>query len=218
MEQYKEWQDEDGNIIRKCPVHNYYTSSNLYQPNYQQARMISPNYEKIYISPQQMEQYNDYIITSNQNMIDDYDYPQYSYENNQNINYSNQYYNQGNNNDMYNINSTNSNRNDLNSSLSKYESSDGVLRGYTNNYSFYVSGSSQIKPKVTINNQYNNNYSVNNSNNSTNYQNKNSTPIKRQIIYNNTRQMPRNTGQYQKVNYSNNDTNINNIEIMKIDK
>ena len=210
MEQYEEWQDEGGNIIRKCPVHNYYASPNVYQPNYQQERMISPNYEKIYISPRQIEQYNDYIITSNQNMINDYDYPQYSYENNQNINYSNQYYNQGNNNDIYNINGTNSSTNNLNSSLSKYESSDGVLRGYTNNYSFYVSGSSQIKPKVTINNQYNNNYRVNNSNNSTNYQNKNSTPIKRQIIYNNTRQMPRNIGQYQKIIYSNNDTNINN--------
>ena len=69
MEQYEEWQDEDGNIIRKCPVHNYYASPNVYQPNYQQERMISPNYEKIYISPRQIEQYNDYIITSNQNRL-----------------------------------------------------------------------------------------------------------------------------------------------------
>ena len=40
--------------------------------------------------------------------------------------------------------------------LNKYGSTDGVLRGYNNNYSFYISGSSQIKPKVTINNQINN--------------------------------------------------------------
>ena len=45
---------------------------------------------------------------------------------------------------------------DPSSLLRKYQSPDGVLRGYNNNYSFYVSGSSKIKSNVTINNQINN--------------------------------------------------------------
>ena len=40
--------------------------------------------------------------------------------------------------------------------LKQYASSDGVLRGYTNNYSFYESGTSHIKSNITINNQINN--------------------------------------------------------------
>ena len=209
MEQYEECQDEDGNIIRRCPVHNYYASPIVNQKNYIRPKMISPNYEKIYTSPRKIEQYNNnYIITSsNQSMVNENEYPQYSYENNQNVKYVNQYYKQRNNNDNYNINNTNSSTNNTNSSLRKYESSDGVLRGYTNNYSFYVSGSSQIKPKVTINTQYNNNYTVSNTNN--NSQN-NSNQNKRQIIYKNSPQQQRNTGQYQRVIITNNNTNINN--------
>ena len=210
MEQYEEWQDEDGNIIRRCPVHNYYASPIVNQKNYIRPKMISPNYEKIYTSPRKIEQYNNnYIITSsNQSMVNENEYPQYSYENNQNVKYVNQYYKQRNNNDNYNINNTNSSTNNTNSSLRKYESSDGVLRGYTNNYSFYISGSSQIKPKVTINTQYNNNnYTVRNTNN--NSQN-NSNQNKRQIIYKNSPQQQRNIGQYQRVIITNNNTNINN--------
>ena len=45
---------------------------------------------------------------------------------------------------------------DPNSLLRQYQSPDGVLRGYNNNYSFYISGSSKIKSNVTINNQINN--------------------------------------------------------------
>ena len=57
--------------------------------------------------------------------------------------------------------STNSN---LNSTLIRYYppepnyTIDGVLRGYTQNCTFYVSGSSELKPKPTIINKYNNNY------------------------------------------------------------
>ena len=40
--------------------------------------------------------------------------------------------------------------------LKQYKSPDGVLRGYNNNYSFYISGTSKGNPKVTINNQINN--------------------------------------------------------------
>ena len=45
---------------------------------------------------------------------------------------------------------------DPNFLLKQYASPDGVLRGYNNNYSFYESGTSHIKSKVTINNQINN--------------------------------------------------------------
>ena len=214
MEQYEEWEDEDGNIIRKCPVHNYYVSPSINQSNYIQERMFSPNYEKICISPRPKDQYNNYIITtSNQDMIDDYEHQQYSFENNQNLKYTNQYHKQSVYNDNYNmnnINNTNIVSTNVNSSLSKYESSDGILRGYTNNYSFYVSGSSQIKPKVTVCNQYNNKGSISNSNNDSNYQKKNYYQNKRQIIYNNSGQMQKNPGHYQKVIYSNNNKNTNN--------
>ena len=51
---------------------------------------------------------------------------------------------------------TNYNQTDPNILLRQYQSPDGVLRGYNNNYSFYVSGSSKVKSNVTINNQINN--------------------------------------------------------------
>ena len=60
-----------------------------------------------------------------------------------------------NNNPQYNS-YTNYNQTDPNILLRQYQSPDGVLRGYNNNYSFYVSGSSKVKSNVTINNQINN--------------------------------------------------------------
>ena len=60
-----------------------------------------------------------------------------------------------NNNPQYNS-YTHYDQSDPNTLLRQYQSPDGVLRGYNNNYSFYVSGSSKIKPNVTINNQINN--------------------------------------------------------------
>ena len=51
----------------------------------------------------------------------------------------------------------------FNSATNRYERSnatllnDGVLRGYTDNCSFYISGSSNIKPKTTIKNKFLNN-------------------------------------------------------------
>ena len=59
----------------------------------------------------------------------------------------------------------------FNSASNRYERSnatllnDGVLRGYTDNCSFYISGSSNIKPKTTIKNKFLNN----NKNNSDTY-------------------------------------------------
>ena len=221
MDQYEEWQEEDGTISRKYPIHNYYNSPIPTRQNYIPSRMISSNYQKIYPSPGQIiqtnkeivnEGFNNFIISdSDPNLLsDNYDYPQYSYENNQNIVYSNQYYNTDMSNNM-NYNNSHSSTNITNSSLRKYESSDGVLRGYTNNYSFYVSGSSQVKPKVTINNQYNNK----NYNNITHYQNKNininQNQNKSQYIYQNITSPQKKSGHYQRIIYPNNYSNISNV-------
>ena len=78
---------------------------------------------------------------------------------------SNHYYNMDDN--KYSTTISNSN---LNSTLRRYDppepnyTVDGVLRGYTHNCTFYVSGSSELKPRPTIKNIYNNN------NNNYNYQ------------------------------------------------
>ena len=70
----------------------------------------------------------------------------------------------------YNYKSNNASKNanyNINSTLVRYEppepnyTPEGVLRGYTNNCSFYVSGSSNLIPKPTIKNKYNN-YQKNN--------------------------------------------------------
>ena len=206
MEQYNDWQDENENISPKYPINDYYISPMQNQEDYMQARIISPNYDNMYTPPRQNIQmreekikndYNNNYVINNRIINDNYEYPQY-----QNIQVTKQYYNKRKNEDNYNINNNN-----MNSSLKKYESSDGVLRGYTNNYSFYVSGSSQIKPKVTINNQYNNkNYNnVNNQNNINN-------PNKRQFIYKNSPSPQSGPRPYQKIIYSNNNnSNINNV-------
>ena len=78
-----------------------------------------------------------YIVKPNQQI-----YQSKNYTNNQASNQYNTY--------------TQNNQLDPSLLLKQYASSDGVLRGYNNNYSFYESGSSQIKSKVTINNQINN--------------------------------------------------------------
>ena len=206
MEQYNDWEDENENISPKYPINDYYISPMQNQEDYMQARIISPNYDNMYTPPRQNIQmredkikndYNNNYVINNRIINDNYEYPQY-----QNIQVTKQYYNKRKNEDNYNINNNN-----MNSSLKKYESSDGVLRGYTNNYSFYVSGSSQIKPKVTINNQYNNkNYNnVNNQNNINN-------PNKRQFIYKNSPSPQSGPRPYQQIIYSNNNnSNINNV-------
>ena len=185
MDQFREWQDEEENISIKCPIHNCVISPKPNQPTYRINQMITPNYSQpqleIFHSPNQLREeminneYNNYNINNlspNQKMQNNYyNYPEYSYQNKQQYNYSNQYYNIRNNNE--NNSSSNLSTNES-SSLRRYESSDGVLRGYTNNYSFYVSGSSQNKPKITINNQYsNNNYNQNRNLNQRKYINKN---------------------------------------------
>ena len=220
MDQYQDWQDEDDdNIPIKCPVHNYIVSPMNNQSNYRHKEIIQTNYihpnERIYSSPNYFihgnDEFDNYNNNSGQNNY------QFNNPNKRQFDYSNQYYHEINFNDNYNrtnqyIRNINNNP-DITSSLTKYESSDGVLRGYTNNYSFYVSGTSQVKPKVTINNQYNN-QNFNNNNININYQNRNPNLKKRQLMYKNATS-PIKRGQYQRIIYqnNNNNSNINNREI-----
>ena len=198
MDQYQEWHEEENNMPIKCPIHNCIISPKPNQSNYR-INKISPKYAQpeyeIYPSPRQVReeirnnQYNNYKINDlnqNKNMSKNYyNYPQY-YQSKPQYNYSNQY------------NNSNSNiiNNDNNSSLRRYESSDGVLRGYTNNYSFYVSGSSQIKPKITINSQY--------TNNNTNYNYNYNQNSQKRYINKNIPSPQRVGGQFQNIYYSNN--------------
>ena len=86
-------------------------------------------------------------ILSTQNYRNVYNYPQYYYDSTQNIHQPN--LNEGLNQYPYV---------DPYANLSQFQSSDGVLRGYTNNYSFYISGSAKTKPAYT------NNYNTNSQN------------------------------------------------------
>ena len=105
---------------------------------------------------------------SNSTNKKEYNYSQSTSKNNKPRN-SNQYYN---NMEENKYSSTISNSN-LNSTLRRYappepnHTVDGVLRGYTQNCTFYVSGSSELKPKPTIKNKYNNNYNYQRINNRT---------------------------------------------------
>ena len=94
----------------------------------------------------------------------------YSYQNKrENL----QYYNEENDNEFYD---NNLKMNMMNSNIIKPEPYDGVLRGYNNNYSFYVSGARKFIPKITINNKYNNkNYNI--------YHNKNTNENQQETRY-----------------------------------
>ena len=156
MEQYKNWNEKE-NSQAKCPIHNIIVSPMINQnsTNYGANRIISSNYTRP--SPQIYSPQRQIIQSSNQNISNNY----YNYNYNQYSNQNQQQYNNKINNNIQNYNQMNYNyKNDyknkptnLNINSDKfinYESSDGVIRGYTNNYSFYVSGSSKIKPKVTM--------------------------------------------------------------------
>ena len=105
---------------------------------------------------------------SNSTNKKEYNYSQSTSKNNKPRN-SNHYYSVDEN--KYSSTSSNSN---LNSTLRRYEppepnyTVDGVLRGYTQNCTFYVSGSSELKPKPTIKNKYNTNYNYQRINSRTN--------------------------------------------------
>ena len=173
MNHYQQWQRQEQNFQRKCPIHNVIVSysPNQKPTNYSTTQINSSNcIKQPQIYPQQRQivqtrkeiinnEYRNYNIRNlnqNQNLsYNNYNYSGNSYQNNQQNNYSNKYYN--NNYRNYNNQSNryvnkNINTNNTNKKFTNYESSDGVIRGYYNNYSFYVSGSSQIKPKTANNN------------------------------------------------------------------
>ena len=177
MNHYQQWQKQEKNFQRKCPIHKVIASNSPTQKssNYTVTQINSSNYMKqpqIYPHQRQIikerkeiinNEYKNYNISDfnqNQNISNNnYNYSGNSYQNNKQNNYSNKYYNNNYRNYTYN-NQLNSYankklyKNNNNDKYTNYESSDGVIRGYYNNYSFYVSGSSQIKPKSITNNPY----------------------------------------------------------------
>ena len=200
MEQYQDRQEGEENFQVSYPVHSYYVSQFPNQSNYIHSIVLS-NYtqpqKRIYESQRKLIQTEQAINDEYNEYVND-NYPQYYYQTNQQNIYTNQYYNQGNDNINYNTN-PDSNYNDVNLNLRKYESSDGVLRGYTNNYSFYVSGSSKVSPKVTINHDnYINNYK--------NIENK-------QFTYNNSPLLRERNGQIQRIiNINDNQNSFRNYQ------
>ena len=165
MEQYRKWPEEYENYpIQNIMVSEIPNQSQLkykriiYTNNAQQEPQMYPSQGKNFQVRNQYIKYN--MNNSNQNRNNYNNYSQFTtpnqnyIRNNQiNSNYiQRRYYKSPNTEQSKNTNSKYD-------KFSKYESSDGVLRGYTNNFSFYESGSSQTKPKVTsyASNQYNNN-------------------------------------------------------------
>ena len=169
MEQYEEWPEEDQNFPENYPIQNIMISEMPNQDQFQyRIRKVIPTNNisqepQIYPSKGQIiEERNKYI--------------------NYNTNNPNPYYNINNqiNNNNHNLKiyytsqnrGINKNSNNSKDNFAKYESSDGVLRGYTNNFSFYESNSSKIKPKIITNtsSQYNNSNNLNRNNLQYNYQ------------------------------------------------
>ena len=165
MEQYRKWPEEYENypiqniMISEMPNQNQLKYKRIiYTNNAQQEPQMYPSQGKNFQVRNQYIKYN--MNNSNQNRNNYNNYSQFTtpnqnyIRNNQiNSNYiQRRYYKSPNTEQSKNTNSKYD-------KFSKYESSDGVLRGYTNNFSFYESGSSQTKPKVTsyASNQYNNN-------------------------------------------------------------
>jgi len=156
MEQYEEWPDEDENFPENYPTQNIIVSEIPNQNQFQyriNPYMSSNNISQgpqIYPSKGQIIQQRNKYINYNTNNPNSY----YNINNqiNSNYNYNQRVYYKSPN----NITKKSSNNNY--DKFTKYESSDGVLRGYTNNFSFYESNSSKIKPKVIndASNQYNN--------------------------------------------------------------
>ena len=175
MEQYEEWPEEDQNFSENYPIRNIMVSEipNQNQLHYRIRKFIPSNNislePQIYPSKGQIiQEKNKYINYNNNNPK-----PYYNINNQiNNNNYHNQriYYSSQN----RDINKSSHNNYD---NYNKYKSSDGVLRGYTNNFSFYESNSSKIKPKIITNSSSQNNHSNNfNTNNlQYNYQRTNIT-------------------------------------------
>ena len=182
MEQYEEWPEEDQNFPENYPIQNIMVSEIPSQNQYQyRIRKFIPSNNisqepQIYPSKGQIIQERNEYINYNPNNPNPY-YNINNQINNNNHNLKIYYTSQ---NRDINKNSHN------NDNLSKYESSDGVLRGYTNNFSFYESNSSKIKPKIITNasSQYNNSNNLNSNNLKYNYQRTNITQNTKTIYQN----------------------------------
>ena len=160
MEQYGKWPEEYENY----PIQNIMISEMPNQKQLKFKRIVYTNnsqqepqmYPFQHRNIQERNQYIKYNINnSNQNKNNYNNYSQfttpnqYYARNNQiNSNYIQREYFKSPNGEK------NKNTNSKYDKFTKYESPDGVLRGYTNNFSFYESGTSKIKPKTT---NYNNN-------------------------------------------------------------
>ena len=150
MEQYGKWPEEYENypiqniMVSELPNQNQVKYKRIiYTNNPQQDPQIYPSKGRIIQGRNQYIKYN--INNSNQNQNN------YIIRNNQiNNNYSQTEYFKSPNVEK------NKNPNNKYNKFTKYESSDGVLRGYTNNFSFYESGSAQTKQKPNnyASNQY----------------------------------------------------------------
>ena len=169
MEQYRKWPEEYENypiqniMISEMPNQNQLKYKRIiYTNNAQQEPQMYPSQGKNFQVRNQYIKYNMNNSNQNQNNYNNYSQfttPNQNYIRNNQINSNyiqRRYYKSPNTEQSKNTNSKYD-------KFSKYESSDGVLRGYTNNFSFYESGSSQTKPKVTsyASNQYNNNIYTN---------------------------------------------------------
>ena len=221
MRSYKEWEEEEieENEPTRWPINNYVYTIDNKRSNYSSK----VNYASKYNTTSSSKNFG----TSRKEPKKDYNY---------NYSYSSQNDEQRNSAKYYSHN--NKYLTLFNVSTRSYEpstatvSKDGVLRGYTDNCSFYISGSSDLKPKPTILNKYksknekkndkynnyNSNYSKYSSQNRSGRQNKvyesrtqvinPSDYIKKDVKKDTTRYKPRNENQYKKNNY-NSKTNIN---------
>ena len=167
MESYQDWQNNEyGYTQEQYPYYSYELNSDYktnkhlskvpYITKYNQYPNISESKKQKNVTRKEISnQYRTYI---NKNEKRDYNYSYISKENEPRN--STKYYSDHN--KYLTL---------FNSETKRYERSnatflnDGVLRGYTDNCSFYISGSSNLKPKTTIKDKFLNK----NNNNSDNY-------------------------------------------------
>ena len=175
MEPYLDSKEEEyeETIQTKYPLHKYQQNPQKNSVNYSYQNYLKTNKN----SPKWKEKINQYktINFNTQNSKKQYNNYSYSSQNDEPRN-SAKYYSH--NNKYLTL---------FNSKTRRYEPSnatvsiDGVLRGYTDNCSFYVSGSSELRPKISIKNKLNNN---NNKNQIYNKYNKNNQIENRKGIQN----------------------------------
>jgi len=149
MKQY--WQKKDQNIQGKCPIHNYPIPKYQNQKNNAINNLASPSYT------QQQSQINSTRRKSTQAKKDTLNIGYNNINSNQNNNISNNYNNYDANKYNYKSNQINNNNskyievnyNNQTKNMNKDSNSNITNDDYTNNYSFYISGTS--RPKVILN-------------------------------------------------------------------